>query len=91
VGIIEAGFPPSSPKDFDAVQTITEEIKGLTICALSRPVVTDIESCGKALAKHRIHTGIRVSDIHLTGKLRDERYPKSHHLDIEFHTEKLVA
>ena len=65
VDIIEAGFPASSPEDFDAVRKIAEEINGPTICALSRAVAGDIESCGKALAKAarpRIHTGIGVSD-----------------------------
>lgn len=80
VDIIEAGFPASSPEDFDAVRKIAEEIKGPTICALSRAVAGDIESCGKALAKAarpRIHTGIGVSDIHIMGKFRDERYGKT--------------
>lgn len=80
VDIIEAGFPASSPQDFDAVRKIAEDIKGPTICALSRAVAADIESCGKALAKAarpRIHTGIGVSDIHIMGKFRDERYGKT--------------
>jgi len=80
VDIIEAGFPASSPEDFDAVQRIAQEIKGPTICALSRAVAADIESCGKALARAarpRIHTGIGVSDIHIMGKFRDERYGKT--------------
>lgn len=80
VDIIEAGFPASSPEDFDAVQRIAQEIKGPTVCALSRAVATDIEACGKALAKAerpRIHTGIGVSDIHIMGKFRDDRYGKT--------------
>jgi len=80
VDIIEAGFPASSPEDFDAVQKIAQEIDGPTICALSRAVTEDIEACGKALAKAkrpRIHTGIGVSDIHILGKFRDERYGKT--------------
>jgi len=80
VDIIEAGFPASSPEDFDAVRKIALEIEGPTICALSRAVAADIESCGKALAKAarpRIHTGIGVSDIHIMGKFRDERYGKT--------------
>jgi 2-isopropylmalate synthase len=80
VDIIEAGFPASSPEDFDAVRRIAQEIEGPTICALSRAVTADIESCGKALAKAarpRIHTGIGVSDIHIMGKFRDERYGKT--------------
>jgi 2-isopropylmalate synthase len=80
VDVIEAGFPASSPEDFDAVQRIAQELKGPVICALSRAVAADIESCGKALAKAarpRIHTGIGVSDIHIMGKFRDERYGKT--------------
>ena len=77
VDIIEAGYPNSSPDDFEAVQRIAHEIEGPTICALSRAVAADIDACGKALAKAkrgRIHTGIGVSDIHVMGKFRDERY-----------------
>ena len=80
VDIIEAGFPVSSPEDFDAVQKIAQEIDGPIICALSRAVPADIEACGKALAKSRrprIHTGIGVSDIHIMGKFRDPRYGKT--------------
>ena len=77
VDIIEAGYPASSPEDFEAVQLISREIEGPVMCALSRAVPSDIEACGKALAKARrprIHTGIGVSDIHITGKFRDEKY-----------------
>jgi 2-isopropylmalate synthase len=77
VDIIEAGYPASSPEDFEAVRLIAQEIEGPTICALSRAVAVDIEACGKALAKAlrpRIHTGIGASDIHIAGKFRDERY-----------------
>ncbi len=77
VDVIEAGYPASSPEDFEAVRIIGIEIEGPTICALSRAVRSDIEACGKALAKARrprIHTGIGSSDIHITGKFQDERY-----------------
>jgi len=77
VDIIEAGYPASSPEDFDAVQLIAREMEGPVICALSRALPGDIEACGKALAKAkrpRIHTGIGVSDIHILGKFKDERY-----------------
>jgi 2-isopropylmalate synthase len=77
VDVIEAGYPASSPEDFEAVQLICQEIEGPAICALSRAVASDIEACGKALAKARrprIHTGIGVSDIHISGKFRDEKY-----------------
>jgi len=77
VDVIEAGYPASSPEDFDAVQLVGKEIDGPAVCALSRAVPSDIEACGKALAKAkrpRIHTGIGASDIHIGGKFRDERY-----------------
>ncbi len=77
VDIIEAGYPNSSPEDFEAVRLVAQEIEGPTICALSRAVPQDIEACGLALAKAlrpRIHTGIGSSDIHILGKFRDERY-----------------
>jgi 2-isopropylmalate synthase len=80
VDIIEAGYPNSSPEDFEAVRQIGEEIEGPVICALSRAVPGDIHACGKALAKARrprIHTGIGASDIHVMGKFRDERYGRT--------------
>ncbi|SPE31097.1 2-isopropylmalate synthase [Candidatus Sulfopaludibacter sp. SbA6] len=80
VDVIEAGYPASSPEDFEAVQLISREVAGPVICALSRAVPGDIEACGKALAKAhrpRIHTGIGASDIHIAGKFQDERYGKT--------------
>jgi 2-isopropylmalate synthase len=80
VDVIEAGYPASSPGDFAAVQLISQEVAGPVICALSRAVAGDIEACGKALSKARrprIHTGIGVSDIHILGKFRDEKYGKT--------------
>jgi len=80
VDVIEAGYPNSSPEDFQAVELLAREIEGPAICALSRAVPADIEACGKALAnakRPRIHTGIGVSDIHVMGKFRDERYGKT--------------
>jgi 2-isopropylmalate synthase len=80
VDVVEAGYPASSPEDFEAVQLLAQEIEGPAICALSRAVPSDIEACGKALAKARrprIHTGIGVSDIHVVGKFRDDRYGKN--------------
>ncbi len=77
VDVIEAGYPNSSPEDFEAVQLIAAEIEGPAICALSRAVEADILACGKALKKARrprIHTGIGASDIHIMGKFKDERY-----------------
>src|SRR5262245_46632792 len=80
VDVIEAGYPASSPEDFEAVQLVCKEIDGPAICALSRAVPVDIEACGKALAKAkrpRIHTGIGASDVHVMGKFRDEKYGKT--------------
>jgi len=72
VDIIEAGFPASSPGDFESVQTIAREIKGVTICGLSRAVEKDIDVCAEALRgaeQPRIHTGIAVSPVHMAKKL----------------------
>jgi 2-isopropylmalate synthase len=80
VDIIEAGFPASSPEDFEAVRLISEEIEGPVICGLTRAIKDDIETCRKALAKAkrpRIHTGIGVSQIHIAGKFADEKYGKT--------------
>jgi len=80
VDVIEAGYPNSSPEDFQAVESISQEVEGPAVCALSRAVPSDIEACGRALAKARkprIHTGIGVSDVHVMGKFRDEKYGKT--------------
>ncbi len=76
VDVIEAGFPISSPGDFRAVQRISKEIRGCTICGLTRARREDIESAAKALkdaAHPRIHTGLGVSDVHIKHKLRMTR------------------
>jgi len=74
VDVIEAGFPISSPGDFESVRAISEEVgDAAVICALSRAVPGDIESAADALAnarRPRIHTGIGVSESHLRDKLR---------------------
>lgn len=80
VDVIEAGYPASSPEDFEAVRLVSQEIHGPVICALSRAVPDDIHACGRALAKARrprIHTGIGSSDIHIMGKFRDDRYGRT--------------
>jgi len=77
VDIIEAGFPNSSPRDFEAVQALADEIEGPVICGLSRALDADIDACGHALRsarRSRIHTGIGVSDIHILGKFGDSKY-----------------
>lgn len=68
VDVIEAGFPRSSPGDFDSVKTIAKEVEGPVICGLARAIEADIVSCGKALKpakKKRIHTFIGTSAQHL--------------------------
>jgi len=74
VDIIEAGFPISSPGDFQAVSKIAEVIKdGPIICGLARLVQKDIETCADAVRKAqrpRIHTFIGTSAIHTEKKLR---------------------
>ncbi len=80
VDVIEAGFPISSPQDFEAVSLIARQIVGPTICGLSRAVKADIDAAGKALKKAkkaRIHTGLGISDIHIANKFKDEKYGKT--------------
>lgn len=76
VDIIEAGFPISSPGDFESVEQISKTLKRATVCGLSRAVQKDIETAGAALkyAKHpRIHTGIGTSDFHIKSKFNSTR------------------
>jgi len=76
VDVIEAGFPASSPGDFEAVRVISENVKEPVICALSRAKREDIDIAHEAVAKAthpRIHTGLGVSDVHLRHKLRRTR------------------
>ncbi|AEE22046.1 2-isopropylmalate synthase [Glaciecola sp. 4H-3-7+YE-5] len=73
VDIIEAGFPVSSPGDFQSVRSIAREVKNATVCGLSRALEKDIDACGEALniaENFRIHTFIATSDIHVANKLR---------------------
>ncbi len=73
VDVIEAGFPVSSPHQFQACQYIAERVKGPTIAALARSVKQDIESAGEAIKKaekKRIHTFIATSPIHMEYKLK---------------------
>ena len=73
VDIIEAGFPVSSPGDFQSVQLIAKEIKNSVICGLSRALPGDIDACGQALSvadQFRIHTFIAKTEIHVGAKLR---------------------
>tara|TARA_Y100000766_G_scaffold279836_1_gene288717 strand:- start:948 stop:2090 length:1143 start_codon:yes stop_codon:yes gene_type:complete len=73
VDIIEAGFPISSPGDFNSVVEISKAVKNPTICALTRAVEKDIDAAGEALKfakKGRIHTGLATSEMHREHKLR---------------------
>jgi 2-isopropylmalate synthase len=75
VDIIEAGFPISSPAQFEATKLVCEQVKGPTIAALARANANDIEAAGKAIAaakKKRIHTFIATSPIHMKHKLKKE-------------------
>jgi 2-isopropylmalate synthase len=76
VDIIEAGFPISSPGDFDSVNQISKIIKNATVCGLTRAVQKDIEVAAEALKpakRPRIHTGIGSSDIHIKHKFNTTR------------------
>ncbi|MCP4955735.1 MAG: 2-isopropylmalate synthase [Photobacterium aquimaris] len=73
VDVIEAGFPISSPGDFESVQTIAKHIKHSRICALSRAVAKDIDVAAESLKvaeAFRIHTFISTSTVHVQDKLR---------------------
>lgn len=74
--IIEAGFPASSPGDFEAVSSIAKELRRPVICALARANARDIDQAWGAIkeASHpRIHVFLSTSDIHLTYQLRKTR------------------
>jgi len=76
VDIIEAGFPISSPGDYESVNQIAKIIKDATVCGLSRAVQKDIEVAAQALKyarRPRIHTGIGTSDYHIKGKFKSTR------------------
>lgn len=76
VDVIEAGFPVSSPGDFNSVVEISKAVTWPTICALTRAVENDIRVAADALqyAKHkRIHTGIGTSDYHIKYKFNSTR------------------
>ena len=73
VDIIEAGFPISSPTQFEATRLVAEQVSGPTIAALARTRGDDIEAAGKAVAaakKKRIHTFIATSQVHMKHKLK---------------------
>jgi len=76
VDVIEAGFPVSSPGDFEAVSLITQEVRRPTICALARAHPKDIDRAWEAIkeAEHpRLHVFLSASDIHLLHQLKKTR------------------
>ncbi len=102
VDVIEAGFPISSPGDFNSVIEISKAVTWPVICALTRAVEKDIDVAAESLkyAKHkRIHTGIGTSDSHIKYKFQSNReeileravaavkYAKRYIDDVEFYAE----
>ncbi len=102
VDIIEAGFPISSPGDFQSVQEISLAVGDVTVCGLSRAVQKDIETAAEALRyarRPRIHTGIGTSDLHIKAKFNSTqeeileravqcvRWAKNFVDDVEFYAE----
>ncbi len=102
VDIIEAGFPVSSPGDFNSVIEISKAVTWPTICALTRAVQKDIDVAAEALQyakRKRIHTGIGTSDYHIKYKFNSNReeiiergvaavkYAKKFVEDVEFYCE----
>jgi 2-isopropylmalate synthase len=102
VDIIEAGFPISSPGDFNSVIEISKAVTWPTICALTRAVEKDIDVAADALKyakRKRIHTGIGTSDYHIKYKFNSTRddiiergvqavkYAKKYVEDVEFYCE----
>src|ERR687894_86932 len=76
VDVIEAGFPISSPGDFDAVQAIAREVHGPVVCGLARTSFQDIDAAWNAIKdseRPRIHTFISTSDIHIEHQLQTTR------------------
>jgi 2-isopropylmalate synthase len=76
VDVIEAGFPITSPGDFEAVQEIAHNVEGPVITGLARTHVSDIDAAWNAVkdaARPRIHTFISTSDIHIRHQLQSTR------------------
>ena len=102
VDIIEAGFPISSPGDFQSVSEIAKLVRNATVCGLTRSVKKDIEVAAEAIKfakRPRIHTGIGTSDSHILHKFKSNRddileravaavrYAKTFVEDVEFYAE----
>jgi len=76
IDVIEAGFPISSPGDFDAVQLIAREIKKSCVCALAHANAEAVDRAWEAIKKARrprIHIFLSASDIHLLYQLKKTR------------------
>lgn len=102
VDVIEAGFPVSSPGDFQSVVELSKAVNDVIICALTRANKNDIDVAAEAL-KHakrpRIHTGIGASDLHIKYKFNSTheeileravaavKHAKSYVEDVEFYAE----
>lgn len=102
IDIIEAGFPISSPGDFESVSEISKLVKNAKVCGLTRANKKDIDTAAEALKfakKPRIHTGIGTSDSHIKYKFSSTRediieraadavrYAKTYVEDVEFYAE----
>ena len=102
VDVIEAGFPISSPGDFNSVIEISKAVKLPVVCALTRANKADIDAAAEALKyakRPRIHTGIGSSDVHIKYKFNSTRketleraveavkYAKKFVDDVEFYAE----
>ncbi len=102
VDVIEAGFPISSPGDFNSVVEISKAVCEPVICGLTRAVKKDIEVAAESLKfakRPRIHTGIGTSQFHIYNKLNSTpeeilvraieavKYAKSFVEDVEFYAE----
>lgn len=102
VDVIEAGFPVSSPGDFNSVIELSKAVNDPIICALTRANKNDIDVAADALRyakRPRIHTGIGASDMHIKTKFNSTReeileraieavkYAKKYVEDVEFYAE----
>ncbi len=102
VDIIEAGFPVSSPGDFNSVLEISKVVKNASVCGLTRAVKNDIDVAVDALKyakKPRLHTGIGTSKSHILHKFNSTpekileraveavKYSKKFIEDVEFYAE----
>ena len=102
VDVIEAGFPISSPMDFNSVVEISRAVTNPVVCGLTRSVEKDIDVAAEALKyakRKRIHTGIGTSEEHIKFKFKSNRddileravratkYAKKYVEDVEFYCE----